>query len=58
MIPLSVNEIRRLWNRVTTRVVHTIDHVLHWSRWRRTSQTRARISHHKRRQHHNLSLSY
>ncbi|ONI92678.1 hypothetical protein ALI22I_02615 [Saccharothrix sp. ALI-22-I] len=29
----------------------------HWSNWRRTSQARARISHHKRR-HHNLSLSY
>jgi hypothetical protein len=58
MIPLSVNEIRRLWNRITEPVTYTIDHVVHWSNWRRRSQTRARISHYKRRKHHNLSLQY
>lgn len=56
--PLSVNEVRRLWNRVVVRVAHTIEHVLHWSRWRLASQARARASHHKRHQHHNLSSSY
>lgn len=58
LIPLSANEIRRLWNRITTPVIHTIRHVVHWSNWRRTSQTRARISHYARRGYHNLSLQY
>lgn len=31
LIPLSVNEIRRLWNRVVNRGTHTVDHVLRWS---------------------------
>jgi hypothetical protein len=54
-----VNEIRRLFNRITAPLTRTIAHVVHWSTWRRTSQTRARISHYKRRgHHHNLSLQY
>jgi len=56
LFPLSVNEIRRSWNRIVRRVTHTVDHVLHWSIWRRTSHARARISHYRKR-HHNLSLS-
>lgn len=59
LIPLSVNEIRRLFNRITAPLTRFVAHVVHWSNWRRTSQTRARISHYKRRgQHHNLSLQY
>jgi hypothetical protein len=37
-------EIRRLWNRITEPLTYTIDHVVHWSNWRRTRQARARIS--------------
>jgi len=55
---LSANEIRRLFNRITAPIRHMIDHAVHWSTWRRTSQTRARISHYRRRGHHNLSLQY
>jgi hypothetical protein len=58
MIPLTMNEIRRLFNRVTKPIKHAVTHVLHWSLWRRRSQERARISHHQRNAHHNLSLSY
>ncbi|RSM70036.1 hypothetical protein DMH04_45395 [Kibdelosporangium aridum] len=58
LIPLSANEIRRLWNRITAPVTHAIGHVVRWSTWRQTSQTRARISHYARRGHHNLSLQY
>lgn len=58
LIPLSANEIRRLWNRIASPVAHSIRHVVHWSNWRRISQTRARISHYKRRGHHDLSLQY
>jgi len=58
LIPLSSNEIRRLWNRIAAPLTRTIDHVVHWSNWRRTSQTRARISHYRRRGHHDLSLQY
>jgi hypothetical protein len=38
-------------------VEDTLLHVWHWSNWRRISQTRARVSHYKRR-HHKLSLQY
>ena len=57
LIALSLNEIRRLFNRITAPITHTISHVLHWSRWRRHSQMRARISHYKKRTNHDLSLS-
>jgi hypothetical protein len=52
-----MNEIRRLFNRVTQPIKHTVTHILHWSTWRRHSQERARISHHNRNTDHNLSLS-
>ncbi|MDV2475965.1 hypothetical protein F8M49_12500 [Rhodococcus zopfii] len=55
LIPLTVNEIRRLFNRVACPVRHALVHVWHWSNWRRISQARARVSHYKRR-HHKLSL--
>jgi hypothetical protein len=46
---LSSNEIRRLFNSVarTTRVA--IDHLLHWSDWRRRRQAQARTSHYRKR---------
>jgi hypothetical protein len=57
LIPLTVNEIRKLFNRVAAPIQHTVAHTLHWSYWRRTSQARARTSHYRRRCH-NLSLQY
>ncbi|MFC0436557.1 hypothetical protein [Kutzneria buriramensis] len=53
---MSSNEVRRLWNRIAAPLTRTIDHVVHWANWRRTSQTRARISYYRRRGHHDLSL--
>ena len=58
LIPLSVNEIRRLFNRVAARVSHPIEHVMEWSLFRRRSQQRARVSHYRRRTGNNLSLQY
>jgi hypothetical protein len=57
MIPLTANEIRRLFNRITAPIRHPIEHVLSRPRWRRTSQARARDSHY-RRHYLNLSLQY
>jgi SRSO17 transposase len=51
LIPLTVNEIRHLFTKLITNTVHTINHWLAWSRWRRTHQARARTSHYKRRGH-------
>ncbi|WP_084262477.1 IS701 family transposase [Actinomadura formosensis] len=45
LIPLSLNETRRLFNRVTAPISHAVEHILHWSRWRRHGQMRAQISH-------------
>ncbi|MDH6109655.1 hypothetical protein P3T36_000426 [Kitasatospora sp. MAP12-15] len=51
-MPLSVPEIRRLIGHiVVTPRHHTNEHHLHWSRFRRRSQARARRSHYKRRGH-------
>ncbi|MBS9376074.1 hypothetical protein GON09_005095 [Rhodococcus sp. B50] len=57
LIPLTVNEIRRLFNRVVCPVRNALIHVWHWSNWRRVGQARARVSHYKRR-HPKLSLQY
>ncbi len=57
-IPLSVNEIRRLLNRVVVRVSDPVEHVLAWSLFRGRSQQRARVSHYRRRTGNNLSLEY
>jgi SRSO17 transposase len=51
LIPLTVNEIRRLFAKLITNTVHTIDHWLAWSRWRRRHQARAETSHYRRRGH-------
>lgn len=48
LIPLTFNGIRRLHARLITDSIHTIDHLLHWSTWRRRHQARARTSHDRR----------
>jgi hypothetical protein len=51
LIPLTLNEIRRLFARMITNTIHTIDHWLHWSAWRRRHQASAKTSHYHRRGH-------
>ena len=51
LIHLSLAEIRRLIHRLTDRRPTPVDHILHWSTWRRRRQQQARISHYKRRGH-------
>jgi len=46
-IRLTVNEIRRLFTSLVNMTIHTVEHRLHWSLWRRTHQARARRSHYK-----------
>jgi SRSO17 transposase len=47
-IPLTRNEIAHLLSTTTNRPGHHTSHRLHWSRWRRRHQHRARISHYER----------
>ena len=49
LIPMTLPEIRHLFAKLITNTVHTIDHWLTWSHWRRQHQARARTSHHRRR---------
>jgi hypothetical protein len=49
LIPLTFNEIRRLFSRLAANIIHTIDHCLHWSTRRRRHQARAKTSHYRRR---------
>lgn len=51
LIPLTVNEIRRLFAKLVANTVHTLAHWLAWSLWRRRHQARARASHYRRRGH-------
>jgi len=51
LIPLTFNEIRRLFARLITTTIQTIDHWLHWSAWRRRHQRRAKTSHYRCRGH-------
>jgi SRSO17 transposase len=51
LIPLTVNEIRRLFAKLVANTIQTIGHWLAWSRWRRLHQARAMTSHYKRRGH-------
>jgi SRSO17 transposase len=51
LIPLTLPEIRRLFARLITAIIHTIDHWQHWSTWRRRHQARAKTSHYRRRSH-------
>ncbi|MEO3863912.1 hypothetical protein [Acrocarpospora sp. B8E8] len=49
MIRPSVAEIRRVLARLFLPATQLIDHVLAWSRFRMVHQTRALISHYRRR---------
>jgi SRSO17 transposase len=49
LIPLTVPEIRRLFAKLIANTVHTIEHYLAWSYWRRQHQARAKTSHYRRR---------
>ena len=48
LIPLTCNEIRRLFVSIVDHVRHDLEHLLRWSRWRRRHQARARASHYRR----------
>jgi SRSO17 transposase len=53
LIPLTVAEVKRLFN-LLTRTIHQAVHHLYWAWWRRRHQARARWYHHRtrlRRQH-------
>jgi SRSO17 transposase len=49
MIPLTINEIRRLINVLLIQATRSVAHRLRWSRWRRRHQARARRAHYTRR---------
>ncbi|MBZ6121836.1 hypothetical protein KVH26_36235, partial [Streptomyces olivaceus] len=51
LIHLSLAEIRKLITRLTNRWPAPVEHILHWSTWRRRRQHQARTSHYKRRGH-------
>jgi hypothetical protein len=47
LIPLTCNEIQRLFIALITRPVHDAGHWLSWSHWRRRHQARSRASHYR-----------
>jgi hypothetical protein len=49
MVPLTVNEQRRLIDFLILRPHHSLARLLHWSTWRRRHQARARLCHYRRR---------
>ncbi|WP_212567654.1 hypothetical protein, partial [Pseudonocardia sp. Ae505_Ps2] len=49
LIQLSGNEIRRLLAALAFTPLTCIDHVMHWSTWRRERQQQARDCHYRRR---------
>jgi SRSO17 transposase len=51
LIPLTVNEFRRLFDALLLVTHRTLASLLAWSRWRRRHQYRARLSHYRRREH-------
>ncbi|MCK9931698.1 IS701 family transposase [Frankia sp. Mgl5] len=51
LLPLTVNEVRRLFTALVVQTAETVAHVLHWSQWRRRHQANARASHYRRRDH-------
>ncbi|MEU8307893.1 IS701 family transposase [Actinomadura sp. NPDC048955] len=50
LIALSCNEIKHLFNTLAADPIHSLQHRLRWSIWRRRHQHRARASHYHRRQ--------
>ncbi|WP_084010373.1 hypothetical protein [Pseudofrankia sp. DC12] len=51
LIPLTVNETRRLFLATLALPAAALDHVLRWSTWRRRHQANAKASHYRRRNH-------
>jgi SRSO17 transposase len=49
LIPLTVNEFRKLFEALLLAPIRATTAILDWSRWRRKHQARARISHYNRR---------
>lgn len=49
LIPLTLNEIRRLFAKLIANTINPISHWLTWSHWRRRHRARARTSHYRRR---------
>ncbi len=52
LIPLSLNELRRLFDALTIGATATTEHILEWSIWRRKHQATARECHYQRRSQH------
>ena len=50
-IPLTRNEIARLFTSLTVQPARSPQHLLHWSKWRRRHQHRAKTSHYQRQAH-------
>lgn len=48
LIPLTCNEIQRLFNTLVVRPVHDVARRLDWSHWRRRHQARSQSSHYQR----------
>ena len=48
LMPLTCNEIQRLFIALTVRRVHETAHRLDWSHWRRRHQARSQASHYQR----------
>lgn len=48
LVPLSCNEIQRLFNTLVVQPLHHAAHRLGWSDWRRRHQERSRTSHYRR----------
>lgn len=49
LIPLTVNEFRKLFEALLLAPIRATKAVLDWSRWRRKHQARARTSHYNKR---------
>jgi SRSO17 transposase len=50
LIPITVNELRRLFDALLLRPNHTPQRLHQWSRWRRRHQARARACHYRKRE--------
>ena len=49
LIPITVNELRRLFDALVIGKTATVEHILNWSVWRRKHQATARRCHYRRR---------
>ena len=49
LIPITVNELRRLFDALVLGKTATVEHILKWSNWRRKHQATARRCHYKLR---------